>query len=94
MQRVTIPDKMEIRLTEAESELCTLLDGCTNWMREHHAIDTSCRIAGGWVRDKVRTMPFSGLKTYEYLLARFTRAISFYSSLACKAMTSTSLLKG
>ncbi|KIP03257.1 hypothetical protein PHLGIDRAFT_53171, partial [Phlebiopsis gigantea 11061_1 CR5-6] len=52
--RVTIPNKMEIRLTEAETELCALLDGCTNWMREHHEINTSCRIAGGWVRDKVR----------------------------------------
>ena len=59
MERVAIPDKMEIRLTEAESELCTLLDGCTAWMREHQNMNTSCRIAGGWVRDKVRIIPLS-----------------------------------
>lgn len=89
MERVTIPGKMEIRLTEAESELCTLLDGCTNWMRERHEINTSCRIAGGWVRDKVRVIPLSGLRTHEYLSERLTRAILFPSFLACRAMTST-----
>lgn len=53
MQRVQVPEKMEIHLTDAENEICTLLDGCTKWMKEQHEMETSCRIAGGWVRDKV-----------------------------------------
>lgn len=44
---------MEIQLTEVEDRVCTLLDGCTKWMKAEHGMDTSCRIAGGWVRDKV-----------------------------------------
>ena len=44
---------MEIKLTEQEDELCALLDECTRSMKEGEGIETSCRIAGGWVRDKV-----------------------------------------
>lgn len=44
---------MEIKLTEVEDRVCTLLDDCTKWMKNEHNLDTSCRIAGGWVRDKV-----------------------------------------
>jgi tRNA nucleotidyltransferase (CCA-adding enzyme) len=44
---------MEITLTETEDQLCTLLDESAHWMKEHKGISTSCRIAGGWVRDKV-----------------------------------------
>ncbi|EKM60714.1 uncharacterized protein PHACADRAFT_110357 [Phanerochaete carnosa HHB-10118-sp] len=53
MTRVQIPEKMEIHLTDAENEICALLDGCTKWMKERHGVETSCRIAGGWVRDKL-----------------------------------------
>ncbi len=52
MERIPIPKKMEIHLTDSENELCTLLDGCTKWMKEEKGVETSCRIAGGWVRDK------------------------------------------
>lgn len=51
--RVHIPEIMEIKLSEDEAKLCTLLDECTQWMREKKGLETSCRIAGGWVRDKV-----------------------------------------
>lgn len=54
MQRVDVPEKLDIHLTDAENEICTLLDGCTTWMKNEHGMETSCRIAGGWVRDKVR----------------------------------------
>ncbi|KAI0367514.1 hypothetical protein BV20DRAFT_1054794 [Pilatotrama ljubarskyi] len=43
----------EIRLTKEEDELCTLLDQCTRHIKEAEGIETSCRIAGGWVRDKL-----------------------------------------
>lgn len=42
-----------ISLTETESKICTLLDECTTHLREEQGITTSCRIAGGWVRDKL-----------------------------------------
>ncbi|KAH9947968.1 hypothetical protein B0H21DRAFT_821480 [Amylocystis lapponica] len=44
---------MEITLTDAEDQLCTLLDDCTKNMKESQGLETSCRIAGGWVRDKL-----------------------------------------
>jgi tRNA nucleotidyltransferase (CCA-adding enzyme) len=53
MERVRVPEKLDIHLTDAESEICTLLDGCTQWMKDERGMETSCRIAGGWVRDKV-----------------------------------------
>ena len=51
--RIDIPEKMEIRLTEVEEQICTLLDECTKNLARQKDITTSCRIAGGWVRDKV-----------------------------------------
>lgn len=53
--RVQLPQMLEIKLTDEENELCTLLDQCTRHMKETEGIETSCRIAGGWVRDKVRS---------------------------------------
>ena len=53
--RIVTPDRMEIKLTEEENMLCNLLDECTRCMKETEGIETSCRIAGGWVRDKVRS---------------------------------------
>jgi tRNA nucleotidyltransferase (CCA-adding enzyme) len=50
---IRIPDRLEIHLTEVESQLCVLLDDCTRHLAES-GVHTSCRIAGGWVRDKVR----------------------------------------
>ncbi|RDX56319.1 hypothetical protein OH76DRAFT_1414683 [Lentinus brumalis] len=44
---------MAIKLTEEEDTLCNLLDECTCAMKEAEGIQTSCRIAGGWVRDKL-----------------------------------------
>ncbi|KAI9059577.1 hypothetical protein FKP32DRAFT_1579611 [Trametes sanguinea] len=44
---------LQIKLTREEDELCTLLDQCTRHLKETESIETSCRIAGGWVRDKL-----------------------------------------
>ncbi|KAI0761691.1 hypothetical protein BD413DRAFT_616900 [Trametes elegans] len=40
---------LEIKLTEEEDELCKLLDQCTRQLKETEGIETSCRIAGGWL---------------------------------------------
>ncbi|KAG8900814.1 CCA tRNA nucleotidyltransferase, mitochondrial [Tulasnella sp. 403] len=44
----------EIRLTEQEDSLCTLLDECTKHLAKtrEDLQPIECRIAGGWVRDK------------------------------------------
>lgn len=42
-----------IQLTDAEDNLCTLLDEFTRHLQEDKNIITACRINGGWVRDKV-----------------------------------------
>ncbi|KAL1749131.1 hypothetical protein HDZ31DRAFT_28242 [Schizophyllum fasciatum] len=52
-QRVAIPEQLSVRLTEGEDKLCSLLDDCTRYLRDEKGINTSCRIAGGWVRDKL-----------------------------------------
>ncbi|KAI9509847.1 hypothetical protein F5148DRAFT_1282502 [Russula earlei] len=49
---IRIPEHMDIRLTEVETQLCTLLDECTKHLAKKGTY-TSCRIAGGWVRDKL-----------------------------------------
>ncbi|OSD05776.1 hypothetical protein PYCCODRAFT_1443155 [Trametes coccinea BRFM310] len=48
-----MPEKLQITLTQEEDELCALLDQCTRHLKETESIETSCRIAGGWVRDKL-----------------------------------------
>ncbi|CDO70920.1 hypothetical protein BN946_scf184829.g28 [Trametes cinnabarina] len=48
-----MPEILEIKLTREEDELCTLLDQCRRHLKETESIETSCRIAGGWVRDKL-----------------------------------------
>jgi hypothetical protein len=49
---IPIPEHLDIRLTDVESQLCVLLDDCTTHLAGKD-IHTACRIAGGWVRDKV-----------------------------------------
>ncbi|KAF9015440.1 hypothetical protein BDQ17DRAFT_1209165, partial [Cyathus striatus] len=51
--RVPIPTDMKIQLTDAEDRICTLLDDCTKYLLQEKAVSVTCRIAGGWVRDKV-----------------------------------------
>ncbi|TRM65648.1 hypothetical protein BD626DRAFT_485438 [Schizophyllum amplum] len=52
-QRIAVPQELTVRLTDDEDRLCTLLDDCANYLRDEKGITTSCRIAGGWVRDKL-----------------------------------------
>ncbi|KAK7064653.1 tRNA nucleotidyltransferase [Favolaschia claudopus] len=49
-------DNLKIELTETEHQLCTLLDECCTDLKQTKDISTSCRIAGGWVRDKLLGM--------------------------------------
>ena len=51
--RVLAPEKLEIKLTETENSICDLLDECVKFLKNEKGISTSCRVAGGWVRDKV-----------------------------------------
>lgn len=53
MDRVMAPDELKIQLTETEEKICVLLDKCKEYLQAEKGISTTCRIAGGWVRDKV-----------------------------------------
>ncbi len=63
---IHIPDPLDIRLTDVESRLCNLLDDCTKHLAEN-GVHTSCRIAGGWVRDKVRESFYSDCHKIDHL---------------------------
>lgn len=51
--RINVPEKADIILSDGEAQLCTLLDEFTQHLARDKGVHTSCRIAGGWVRDKV-----------------------------------------
>ncbi|KAI0078482.1 hypothetical protein K474DRAFT_1660286 [Panus rudis PR-1116 ss-1] len=57
--RVAVPENTQVQLTKDEDTICTLLDECTKWMVQSRGQSnaTSCRIAGGWVRDKLLGLP-------------------------------------
>lgn len=52
IKSVSIPTTLKVNLTPQEKQLCNLLDGCRVDLLSK-GIDVECRIAGGWVRDKV-----------------------------------------
>jgi tRNA nucleotidyltransferase (CCA-adding enzyme) len=68
---VRLSSNPSITLTDAEDHICTLLDDFTRELKQAKGISTSCRVAGGWVRDKVfyeHSQPvFLVLKTRSYL---------------------------
>ncbi|KAF5361407.1 hypothetical protein D9758_006232 [Tetrapyrgos nigripes] len=51
--RISIPTDMKVELTPVEEQICTLLDECRDHLKNEQNISTTCRIAGGWVRDKL-----------------------------------------
>jgi len=53
ISRIAIPAEMKVELTDVEDQICVLFDDCANYLRKEKGINTTCRIAGGWVRDKV-----------------------------------------
>jgi tRNA nucleotidyltransferase (CCA-adding enzyme) len=53
LPRIVPPANLKVDLTPVESSVCDLLDGCANSLHHEKAISTTCRIAGGWVRDKL-----------------------------------------
>jgi hypothetical protein len=52
-RRVNPVKATQITLTDAESQLCSLLREFTSHLKTTANQDVECRIAGGWVRDKV-----------------------------------------
>lgn len=55
LPRVEAPEPMNIELTEVETQVCNILEKFTAHLKDTKGVSTSCRIAGGWVRDKVHT---------------------------------------
>ncbi|THH04155.1 hypothetical protein EW145_g5734 [Phellinidium pouzarii] len=49
---IPIPATFRVSLTPKEDQLCTLLDECKQQL-EKNGQNVECRIAGGWVRDKL-----------------------------------------
>ena len=45
--------KDHIELDAEEARLCSLLVACSDQLRSERSINVTCRIAGGWVRDKL-----------------------------------------
>ncbi|KAF8746220.1 hypothetical protein AX14_000021 [Amanita brunnescens Koide BX004] len=50
---VAIPRHMTIELTDTEDSICSLLDACSTHLSHENIANVTCRIAGGWVRDKL-----------------------------------------
>lgn len=59
LPRIAAPRQLEIDLTETEDTLCNLLNDCATYLQQEKGVSTTCRIAGGWVRDKVNPMIMS-----------------------------------
>ncbi|KDQ54903.1 hypothetical protein JAAARDRAFT_38018 [Jaapia argillacea MUCL 33604] len=51
--RVVVPDAMTVTLTSEEDQLCSLLHEYTEYLRQEKGEEICCRVAGGWVRDKL-----------------------------------------
>jgi len=51
--RVQAPERLEVHLTQDEEKICEFLNDCRSYIESEKNISTTCRIAGGWVRDKV-----------------------------------------
>jgi hypothetical protein len=51
--RIDIPSEMKVELNDVEDRICELFDDCSKYLRKEKGTATTCRIAGGWVRDKV-----------------------------------------
>jgi len=57
--RVQAPERLEVHLTKDEEKICDFLNECRSYLESEKNISTTCRIAGGWVRDKVIPNPFT-----------------------------------
>lgn len=44
---------MTVKLNDTEEQVCTLFHECTEHLKTEKGINVICRVAGGWVRDKV-----------------------------------------
>jgi tRNA nucleotidyltransferase (CCA-adding enzyme) len=53
VKKIPVPAEMKVQLSDAEDQICKLLDDYVKNTQEP-CTRTVCRIAGGWVRDKVR----------------------------------------
>ena len=80
LSRIAAPQQLEIDLTDTEDTLCNLLNDCAGYLKQEKGISTTCRIAGGWVRDKVNPMILPPLLESNRLLCLY------YSYLVLKVM--------
>ncbi|KAI6153282.1 hypothetical protein BKA82DRAFT_4087879 [Pisolithus tinctorius] len=53
LNRMAPQIREQIDLTDAEDRLCALLDEFTGHLEKEKGVRTTCRISGGWVRDKL-----------------------------------------
>lgn len=85
LPRITAPQSLQVNLTDTEQSVCELLDQCATYLKQEKQISTTCRIAGGWVRDKVK---FQAVQ----LVYSILHTISYYHSyLDLRATISMSL---
>jgi tRNA nucleotidyltransferase (CCA-adding enzyme) len=66
---------MKVELNDVEDRICELFDDCSKYLRKEKGTTTTCRIAGGWVRDKVNRwsrcflpLPYQLLSVFSQLL--------------------------
>lgn len=67
VKRIAAPPEMDVRLTDEEDRICQLLDNYVKETQGDTSTRTVCRIAGGWVRDKVNIQKFHPTTTQNVL---------------------------
>ncbi|KAJ7596771.1 hypothetical protein C8J56DRAFT_1041030 [Mycena floridula] len=53
MDKIEIPSQMRVELSTVETEFCDLLKKFNSHLKDSDKQSNTCRIAGGWVRDKL-----------------------------------------
>ncbi|KAH8834931.1 hypothetical protein DL96DRAFT_1665961 [Flagelloscypha sp. PMI_526] len=51
--RVLAPETPKVELNDVEDRICSIFNEYTTFLKTSENLDTECRIAGGWVRDKL-----------------------------------------
>ncbi|KZV95619.1 hypothetical protein EXIGLDRAFT_610365 [Exidia glandulosa HHB12029] len=91
-ERVQVPgDGLHVRLNEVEERICALLDECCKTVPE--ARDVECRIAGGWVRDKLLGMDSDDIDIALSKMMGYPFTLHFQRFLASKGVAVTSVHK-
>ncbi|KAK7694187.1 hypothetical protein QCA50_001367 [Cerrena zonata] len=92
---ISIPPNPQVHLTETEEQICSLLDECTTWMKQTggESSTTSCRIAGGWVRDKLLGSPCNDIDISLENMMGMAFAEQFISFCSMKGIETDKLAK-